>query len=73
MKSGTWLAFNFEYEEGTKLMKYFNDTNFPQEILNPLSLYSEEVLKKVTKGTDNFTKNDNFRLVFISKSVLVPT
>lgn len=72
MKSGKWLAVNFDNEEGTKIMKFFDQDKFPLSILNPLEIYSEATLDKIIKSHDNFTKNDNFRLIFITKSVLIP-
>ena len=72
MNNGQWLAFNFNEEEPTKIVKYFCEELFPEQVMDPLLLYSEEILKKFVRESDNFTKNDQFRLIFVTKSILVP-
>eukprot|EP00347_Sterkiella_histriomuscorum_P023741 403333546 len=73
MKEGKWLAFNFENEEGTKIMRFFDEEKFPLSILNPLEIYSESTIDKIVKHQQVFNKNDNFRLIFVTKSVLIPS
>ena len=41
------------------------------DILNPLSLYDDLNLHKLTEGYHNFTKNDNFRLIILTKQAFV--
>ena len=50
----------------------FGQRYLPKEILSPLGIYSEESLKRLIRESDIFSKNDNFRLIIISKSIDVP-
>ena len=40
-------------------------------MLDPLEIFSEQSLSKLMRD-EPLTKNDNFRLIFVTKSVLVP-
>ncbi|CDW79092.1 ankyrin repeat protein [Stylonychia lemnae] len=72
MKAGKWLTFNFKEEEGTKILRHTGINKIPAAILNPLEIYCEQTLDILSNHVATISKNDNFRLIFISKSVLIP-
>ena len=67
------MTFDFGMNEPTKLMQIIDPEKLPLEIMSPLTLYKDDVIKRIMRDTDKiFNKNDNFRLIFITKSILMP-
>ena len=61
------MVFNFEMEDMSVISKIFTHKVLPTEVLNPLGIFNEDVIKRLVRDSDNFSKNDNFRIVFVSK------
>ena len=58
MKRGSWLAINLGSEDAGKYLRFFSQRQLPLEVLNPLTLYSEDCLKRIIRPSDGFAKND---------------
>ena len=68
MREGSWLAINFDFNI-VSLVPYYEQGFFTREVLDPMQLFSREVLLQLLRPDERagFVKRDAFRLVLISR------